>query len=113
MTGGKASQAKGRRGENNLVGHLRAHGFPAKRISAPYKDGPDVEAFNGRTIEVKSHMNLPSVTLEKWLSDANLVAVKGDWTRFRFYLVEDELYDIIDEYRGVCATCGAKNANET
>jgi len=50
---GKHSRNKGRRYENEVVGWLNANGFPAKRVSAMYQPGPDIEAFDGRFIECR------------------------------------------------------------
>ena len=50
---GRHSREKGRRYENEIVGWLNAHGHLAKRISAMYQPGPDIQAFDGRFIEAR------------------------------------------------------------
>jgi Holliday junction resolvase len=93
----KSQGVKGARGENELVGYLRAHGFVAKKISAMYQPGADVEAFNGRVIEVKRRSNPVSKQLEGWLEDVNLVAVRADRGEWHVWLKLDELLDLIEE----------------
>lgn len=89
---------KGRRGENELATILTEHGYPAERISAPYKQGPDLEAFNGRTVEVKRRAKLPA-TLKKWTRDAQVVAIREDYdAEWWVFLSLNELCDLLDEY---------------
>ncbi len=92
-----SQRRKGARGENELVGYLRAHGFVAEKISAMYQSGADVEAFNGRVIEVKRRSNPVSKQLEGWLEDVNLVAVRADRGEWHVWLKLDELLDLIEE----------------
>ena len=93
---GKSQRRKGREGENELVGYLHAHGYQAKRISAMYQSGADVEAFDGRVIEVKRRENPVSKQLEGWLEDVNLVAVRADRGEWHMWLTLDTLLDLID-----------------
>ena len=93
----RSQREKGRRGENELVGYLHAHGFQAERISAMYQPGADVGAFNGRVIEVKRRENPVSKQLEGWLEDVNLVAVRADRGEWHVWLTLSELLDLIEE----------------
>ena len=88
---------KGARGENELVGYLRAHGHPAEKISAMYQPGADVETFNKRLVEVKRRSKPPSQVIEKWLSDVNLVAYRTDRGEWTIVLRLTELLDLLDE----------------
>ena len=92
-----SQRRKGAIGENELVGVLRANGFVAEKISAMYKEGPDVVAFNGRVIEVKRRSNPVSKQLEGWLEDVNLVAVRADRGEWHVWLKLSELLDLIEE----------------
>ncbi len=93
----KSQREKGRRAENEFVGVLRANGYQAKRISAMYQPGPDVEAFDGRVVEVKRRANVVSQQLEGWLQDVNMVAVRADRGEWHVWLTLDTLLDLIDE----------------
>ena len=94
---GASQRRKGAAGENELVGYLRAHGFEAKKISAMYKEGADVEAFNGRLVEIKRRAKPPSAVIEKWLSDVNLVAYRADRGDWRVVMPLSELLDLLEE----------------
>ena len=94
---GASQRNKGRRGENELVGYLAAHQFPAKRISESGSPGPDIEAFNGRMVEVKRRANPPSLQIEAWLQDVNLVAYRADHGEWRIVMPLTELLDLLDE----------------
>lgn len=93
------SRRKGRRGENELVAILEENGYPAERVSEGGSPGLDVEALRGRLIEVKRRAVLPTRTLDLWLSDANLVALRSDRGTWRVYLELDELLDLLEEAR--------------
>ncbi|KKL68805.1 hypothetical protein LCGC14_2121280, partial [marine sediment metagenome] len=62
-----------------------------------YQPGADVEAFNGRVIEVKRRENPVSKQLEGWLEDVNLVAVRADRGEWHVWLTLSELLDLIEE----------------
>ncbi len=93
----KSQRVKGARGENELVGVLRGNGYQAEKVSRMYRSGPDVEAFDGRVIEVKRRANPISKQLEGWLEDVNLVAVRADRGEWHVWLKLSELLDLIDE----------------
>ena len=94
---GKSQRIKGARGENELVGYLRAHGHPAEKISAMYQPGADVVTFNGRTVEVKRRAKPPSAVIEKWLSDVNLVAYRADRGEWIVVVRLSEMLDLLEE----------------
>ena len=94
---GAHSRRKGRTGENELVGYLRANGHAAKRVSEAGSPGPDIEAFNHRLLEVKRRSNVPSQTIEKWLSDVNLVAYRADNQEWTIVCRLSELLDLLEE----------------
>ena len=95
-----SQRRKGARGENELVGYLRAHGFDAEKISGMYKEGADVTAFNGRVLEVKRRANPVSRQLEGWLEDVSMVVVRADRGEWMCFLRLDELLDLLDEAAG-------------
>ena len=92
-----SQRRKGARGENELVGYLRAHGFDAEKISGMYKEGADVEAFGGRVLEVKRRANPVSRQLEGWLEDVNMVVVRADRGEWHVWITLNEMLDLIDE----------------
>ncbi len=94
---GKSQRRKGMRGENEFVAYLGDHGYQAKKISAMYKEGPDVEAFGGRVIEVKRRANPVSQLLTNWLRDVNMVAVRTDRDVWMIWITLDEMLDLIDD----------------
>lgn len=93
----RRSHRKGRRGENELVKTLRDEGIDAERISVAGFEGPDVEAFNGRTIEVKRYEYPVSVKIPRWLEDVNMVAHKWNYGPWVIFITLDELLDLLDE----------------
>ncbi len=92
-----SQRRKGNRGENELVGYLRAHGYQAQKVSAMYRPGPDVEAFGGRVIEVKLRANPISKKLHDLAQDVNMVVTRADRDDWYCYLKLSELLDLIDE----------------
>ena len=94
---GASQRNKGRRGENELVGYLNAHGFPARRISETGMPGPDITSFNGRVIEVKRRGRVPSVVIENWLQDVNLAAYRADGGEWTVVIRLTELLDMLNE----------------
>ena len=96
---GVSQRRKGRRGENELVAILQDEGFLASRISEAGMPGPDVEAFGGRTIEVKRRQRLPTATLERWAATADLVVMRADHQPWMVYVPLTTLADLLDEAR--------------
>lgn len=98
---GKHSRDKGRRYENEVVGWLMAHGFNAKRISAMYQTGPDIEAFGGRYIECRLHETFESmnVIMSELDSDASLYFTRPEGQRGDHLVIlwASTLLDLIDE----------------
>ena len=94
---GASQRRKGAAGENELVGYLRAHGHKAEKISAMYKEGPDVEAFNGRLWEVKRRANAPSQTIKKWMRDVAGTIWREDREEWIVALPLTQLLDLLDE----------------
>ena len=94
---GASQRRKGNSGENEFVGYLRAHGHAAEKISAMYKEGPDVQCFNNRYAEIKRRANVPSVLLESWLKDVNLVAYRVDRQEWTVVIRLTELLDLLEE----------------
>lgn len=66
---GRSSQAKGRRGEAELAGFLRDHGFPDARPGDPLNFGTqaDVVGVDGLHIECKRHERLE---ITRWYDQA-------------------------------------------
>ena len=95
--GGAHSRRKGRTGENELVGYLNAHNYPARRISEGGMPGPDITAFNGRLVEVKRRARVPSVVIEGWLRDVNMAAYRADGGEWTVVIRLTELLDLLDE----------------
>ena len=99
---GRHSRDKGRRYENEVVGWLTAHGFPAARISEMYKPGPDIIALDDRYIEARRKAsNYQSLAaIEKELEgDADLYFTRLDHRPGDHLVVlwATTLLDLIDE----------------
>ena len=62
-----------------------------------YRPGPDVEAFNQRQVEIKRRANVPSVMIEQWLQDVNLVAYRVDRGEWTVVIRLTELLDLLEE----------------
>jgi len=90
---GSAERRKGARGELEIVGLLPG----ARKVSAMYKPGPDVE-WRNRTIEVKRRAT-GFQTDYKWLSDAQIVLKRSDRNGWLATMELDTLLDLLDEAR--------------
>jgi len=89
--GGSHSRDKGAGGEREL-----ANIIGAEKISGYMKPGNDLE-WRGRQIEVKRRSGWPSVMLENWRRDAQIVMFRVDREQWMCYLTLAELLDLLDE----------------
>jgi len=87
---GKYSRDKGAGGERELAKLLGA-----EKISGYMKPGNDLE-WRGRQIEVKRRSGWPSVMLENWRRDAQIVMFRVDREDWMVYLPLTELLDLLD-----------------
>jgi Holliday junction resolvase len=89
------SRRKGRRFENEVVGVLKANGYPAERISEAGLPGPDIQTFGGRHCEAKIRQLIPAF-IRKGLRDARLFFFREDGGPIMVAMELDELFDLLD-----------------